>query len=171
MAVLDQNYETGADQEHNFRYNVGNNEHAQGFKPTYSDVTSVSLYLKKVASPTGNIYVQIQSDSAGKPSNISLGQSANIDVSTLSTSFAWIDFTFSTPVSVAPSTQYHIVLFGTFAIDGINWVRWDTDGSSPTYTDGSHAYRGTGAWTTDTSYDNYFRTYATPRPSTFFLFL
>ena len=68
MAIKDQSYESGQDADANFRYNTANSEQAQGFIPAVSGfITSVTLYLKKVGSPTGNIYAQIQSNNAGVP--------------------------------------------------------------------------------------------------------
>jgi len=164
--MIDQQLQQGTDSDNNFRVNTGNSEHAQSFTTTIAGgITSMQMTLKKVGSPTGNIYVQIQTNSSGLPSNISLGQSANVDVSTLSTSYGLITFTFSTPVSVNANTIYHCVLMGSFAVNGSNYVKDATvSGGAYAYAGGHFSYRYNAAWT-DGGGDLYFVENVDPRGS------
>lgn len=157
---LDQNYITGQDADANFRYNTANSEEAQGFTPAVSgQVTHVSLYLKKVASPTGNMYVQIQTNNAGVPSNTSLAQSNNLDVATLTTGYAWYTFTFATPTYVTAGTVYHIVCFASTTISTTNYIRIGYDASSSAYAGGQYCYRYNAAWTANATNDLLFQVF------------
>jgi hypothetical protein len=137
---------------------------SQGFKPnTSSTVTKVRLWLKKVGTPTGNINIEIQTDNSGVPSGTAVtnGTSDNVDVSTLTTSYDWIEFTFSTNPSLTASTQYHLVLQGDFTVNSSNYVHWGADDYDVVYPDGSMSvYDGT-TWTTEIAYNACFEIYIT----------
>lgn len=64
-----------------------------------TQVTQISFFLKKVGSPTDTAYVRVRNVS----SDAILGTIGTIDVSTLTTNFAWYDFT-SSPITV-PTIQ------------------------------------------------------------------
>lgn len=71
-----------------------------GQKHTFGDhnISKVSFYLKKFGAPTGNATVVIRKVS----DNSVLGTSVeSFDVSTLTTSYGWIDFTFSPSVDIS----------------------------------------------------------------------
>ena len=165
--LLEQTWSASGANDNAFRYDTGSTEVAQGFMPLYSgSITSVSLYGKKVGSPTGNMWVQIQTDSSGKPSNSSLGQSANVDVSAFPTSNGWLTtFTFSSPVSVTGGTQYHIVAMGDFAISSTNYMTLYST-NSDVYKRGYYNYRYNAAWTSLTARNLYFREYILPLSAT-----
>ena len=88
---------------------------AQGFTPTISaGVGRIDLKLKKNGTPTGNIWVTIETDNAGVPSGTSLGQSSNVDVSTLGAE-AFVTFSFASPTSpLTAESPYWIVLQGDY---------------------------------------------------------
>ena len=139
---------------------------SQGFKPnTSSTVTKVKLWLKKVGTPAGTdtITLVIQTNSSGVPSGTAVtnGTSVAVDISdTLTTSYAWVTFTFTTNPSLTAGTQYHLVLQGAFTI-GVNYVQWGTDNFDVIYPDGTMAvYDGT-TWTAETLYDACFEVYIT----------
>lgn len=115
---------------------------AQGFTPDYSyPVARVTLSLKKTGTPTGNLSAEIWSASAGNaPSAIIATASANVDVSTLTGSFANVNFDFAEPPPVVAGTLYFLVLRGTNAIDGANYAEWEHSGSN-NY-DGGGPYKG-----------------------------
>lgn len=170
MAIVDAQLLTGTDGDANFRYNTGNAEYAQGFVPNYSGkVTSISLLMKKEGSPTGNAYVQLQEDNAGVPSNTSLVQSGNVDVSTLTGTYAWITFTFASPIRVSAGKQYHFVLFATTTFSTTNWIRvqCSTTGGYPR---GVFKNRYDGAaWADDYGGDLYFKESVEPEANSFLL--
>lgn len=140
---------------------------SQGFKPdTSSTVTKVRLWLKKTGTPAGTdtVTAEIQTDSAGVPSGTAVtnGTSTAVDISdTITTSYAWVTFTFATAPSLTSGTQYHLVLQGAFTVSGVNYVMWGVDNFDIIYADGAMSvYDGT-TWVTDSNYDACFEVYIT----------
>ncbi len=88
---------------------------SQGFKcNTSSTVTKVKLWLKKVETPaaTDTVTLEIQTDSSGVPSGaeVTNGVSTAVDISdTLTSSYAWVTFTFATNPTLVAGMQYHLV--------------------------------------------------------------
>ena len=126
-----------------------NDKLAQSFQVTGSQIpTSVDLWLKKVGSPTGNLTVEIQADSAGDPSGtaISNGTSGTVAASSLGTSYGDINFTFGTPPSLSGSTTYWLVLKTTDSQSNTNYVEWGADTSTPSYADGSMSGESSATW-------------------------
>lgn len=137
---------------------------SQGFKPnTSSTVTKIRLWLKKTGAPTGNINIQIQTNSSGVPSGtgVTNGTSANVDVSTLATSYGWITFTFTTNPTLTSGTQYHIVLQGDYALSSTVLASWGADNYDVIYANGSMSYYDASTWVTDTLYNGCFEVYIT----------
>jgi len=131
---------------------TSNDKLAQGFQLTEAvSVLSVKLWLKKVASPTGNLTVKIQTNSGGSPSGtpVTNGTSNTVAASSLSTSYGYITFTFSTPPSLSASTQYHIVLETADSQSNTNYVVWGADGSSPGYASGEMKRERAAAWSAE----------------------
>jgi len=130
------------------RYNADYERLGMGFLAprAIGTVSKVTLSLKKTGSPTGNIFVEIQTNASGAPSNtiVTNGTSANVDVSTLTTSFSFTyDFTFATPPTLTAGTTYHIVLKGDYLVSTINYASWEND-QNGTYADGN-GYRFNGS--------------------------
>ena len=121
---------------------------AQSFQiATGTTITEVRLYLKKVGSPTGNLTVKIETDSAGDPSGtpVTNGTSDTVAASTLSTSYGYISFTFATDPSLSATTTYWLVLETADSQSNTDYVIWGADESSPSYADGEmKSY--TGSW-------------------------
>lgn len=150
--------------DYTFRYATANTQVGQGFIAcTTGTCTKIRLWLKKVGSPTGNINVEIQTDSSGVPSGtaVSNGTSSNVDVSTLETTYGWIEFTFSTNPSLTAETQYHVVIQGDFTISTSNYVHWGSDDYDVIYSDGSMSVYDAVTWTADSNYDACFEVYVT----------
>lgn len=126
MAILDQDISASLSADENFRFNAGNERHAQGFTPSMSaKIPYVDLRLLRVNSPTGDITLTLQGDSAGVPDNTPIATATGVTIaSALSTSYTWVRFTFPTPPSVVAGTLYHLVITATFTINGTDWVRW-----------------------------------------------
>ena len=131
---------------------------AQGFKPDYSlPIARVTLSLKKTGTPTGNIWVEIWTD-ATTPSAQLLADSAVVDISTLTGSFAGITFDFTTPIPVVAGTQYYIVLQGNNTIDGANYAQWEHSGSNSYADGGPWKHDAVVAWSTNGTSDHLFTT-------------
>lgn len=140
---------------------------AQSFQVTgTTSVSSVRLWLKKVGSPTGNLTVKIQTNSAGSPSGTTVtnGTSATVAASTLATSYGWIEFAFSTNPSLTGSTTYWLVLETTDSNSASHYVQWGADGSSPGYASGEMKSYDGSVWNAE-SKDACFEVY---EPSTSF---
>lgn len=87
----------------------GTQDYAQSFKVgTTGVVNKVQLYLKKVGSPS-NITVRLVSDSGGIPSATVL-TTATLSASTVSTSYGWVDVSFSSNPQLSSSMTYWLVL-------------------------------------------------------------
>ena len=125
---------------------------AQGFQVSGADSSgSVKLWLKKVGTPTGNLTVKIYDDSGGDPNAlVTNGTSDTVAASSLSTSYGWTTFTFSTPPSLSGSTQYHLRLETADSYNMANYVVWGGDSSSPAYASGElKGYAG--SWSAKTA--------------------
>lgn len=143
---------------------TANTNISQGFKPnTSSTVTEIRLWLKVFQIPTGNINIQIQTDSAGVPSGsgITSGTSNNIDVTTLTSSYQWITFTFLVNPTLVAGTQYHIVLQGSFSISAVNYVLWGVDNYDLIYPNGNISVYGGASWTANVALQAIFEVYIT----------
>ena len=140
---------------------------SQGFKPnTSSTVTKIRLWLKKTGIPAGTdtLTLVIQTNSSGVPSGsaVTNGTSNTVDISdTLTTSYAWVEFTFTTNPSLTAGTQYHLVLQGAFTISTSNYVQWGADNYDIVYANGSMSYYDDTTWITDSLYNACFEVYIT----------
>jgi hypothetical protein len=138
--------------------------HSQSFKSSSQqpqDLTKTTFQLRKTGSPTGNATAQLFAHSGtfgtdSAPTGSALATSDNFDVSTLTTSFALIDFIFSTPYTVQPNTNYCIVL-EHIANDGTNYMLQARDTSSPTHQGNANYYNGT--WIEQSAQDLIFYNY------------
>src|SRR3990167_5725818 len=153
--------------DHKLRDTATNTKISQGFKTnTSSTVTKVRLWLKKTGTPAGTdtITLEIQTNSSGVPSGTAVtnGTSNTVDISdTLTTSYAWVEFTFATNPSLTAGTQYHLVLQGAFTISTSNYVQWGADNYDIVYANGSMSYYDDTTWITDNLYNACFEVYIT----------
>lgn len=138
---------------------------AQGFKATSAgEVTKVTLKLRKIGSPSGNLWVEIHSAQAGtsftkNASTSIVGQASdNVAASGLGASFASQDFTFSgTKPSLIADTTYYLVVYGDYSVSSSNFVIVGFDASSPTYSNGSYwTINGSYVWSGDSNIDLVF---------------
>jgi hypothetical protein len=116
------------DSSHILRLNSNTEMAAQSFTTTVAlaELHEVALSVAKQGSPTGNLWVEIQADSAGEPSGTALATSTKKLASRAPGSFAFNPFVFTGDqrIALANSTVYWIVLKGDFAIDGTNYIIW-----------------------------------------------
>jgi hypothetical protein len=127
----------------------------QGFQlEVQSKIHRIQVWLKKTGSPSGNLTLKITTDDTNKPSGSILATSDTVAVSTVTTGYTLIEFTFSTPARLEPFTQYHWTLEGDATYDssyatGVTVVELGIDSSSPTYAYGNLSRYAPSAWTAD----------------------
>lgn len=75
-------------------------------------IAAARFYIKKAGSPTGNVVAKVYATSGGVPDGAALATSDNVDVSTLSTSYGYVNFTFSggNQISLTRGTTYAVVV-------------------------------------------------------------
>lgn len=156
------NYPVGDDATQGIRSAVDNStvKVAQGFKVGDSGpAIAVDLRLIKVGSPTGKIYLTIETDSGGLPSGTVLATSRAYDVSRIPTASIWVRFTMMSFPTLSSLTQYHIVVQGNWTISATDYIGWRMDQTSPTFANGSlstYDSDGGGSWTADATKDLLF---------------
>ena len=106
----------------------------------------------------GNLAYSIRSvDASGKPTGSDLC-SGSINGNNLSTSPAWVEIEFSSPFAILqPNTKYALVLRAPSG-DGLNYIGWRENVTSPTYTGGSavDSDNSGSTWYVFTAYDRMF---------------
>lgn len=112
---------------------------SQSFTGNGGVLQSVVLYLKKSGLPTGNATVSIYAHSgtygtSSVPTGSALATSDNFDISTLTTSFALVTFTFTgaEKITLTNGTYYCLVLENSNGDNG-NYVLMGMDGTAPTH--------------------------------------
>ncbi len=171
---LDQSYTTGQDNSEGgliglLRIAADNTQIiGQSFTPTLTgQLDRVELYLKKLGSPTGNIWCEIHVDGADPSAATQVGSDSSlVDISTVgSGSYAYVAFDF-TPMTLTPDVEYWILLYGDNSYGSTNSVFWGADTSSPSYSGGIAGRYGNGgaAWEDISSYDQLFKTYHDDAP-------
>lgn len=98
-------------------------------------ISEISLYLKKVGTPTGTLTARIEFDVAENPSGTLMNPAATATFSeaSLNTSYGYTTFTFSEPLRLEQNVRYWIVLETTRTSVDSNYIAW---GSSLVCTDG-----------------------------------
>ena len=100
---------------------------AQSFvAPSSDSLAKVSLYLKKVGNPSSRT-VKIVADDNGSPDDNSL-VSGTLNKDLVTTSYGWIDITFSSPPLLAAGNTYWVILNADQNHDKY-WI-WCNDSSS-----------------------------------------
>lgn len=92
------------------------------FTPRVSvNIDDLTVRLKKSGTPVDNVTIEIQADSGGSPSGVSLGTSDAVTGGSVSASYADKAFSWSSPVSLVAGTTYWFVIKRSGAIDGSNY--------------------------------------------------
>ena len=149
------------------RDTTAHTEISQGFKANTSDtVTQIKLWLKSEGTPAGTdtITLEIHTDASGVPSGtpVANATATAVDISdSLTSSYAWITFTFATNPTLVSGTQYHLVLTGAFTVSAVNYVEWGVDDYDIIFPDGSMSVYDGSTWVTDSLYDACFEVYVT----------
>lgn len=139
-----------------------NDKLGQSFQVTGTQtIDLVKLYLKKTGSPTGTLTLRIETDNTGEPSGTLVDANATVTVaeSSLSTSYALVDFDFGTNFSISGSTTYWLVLSTDRAQSNSNYVTWGADVSSPSYANGEGKSQTSSVWSAE-SVDFIFEVFA-----------
>lgn len=97
-------------------------------------VAEVLIKVKKVGNPIDSLYVAIESEVSGVPSNVAL-EAVSIAASQIRDRSAWITFNFSNTLALTFGTRYHLVVGRTGASDPANYYVVDIDDSN-TYAPG-----------------------------------
>ena len=131
---------------------------AQSFRATDSKpLSKVSLYLKKVGTPT-NRTVKITADNNGAPASAALA-SDKLTASLVTTNYGWIDVVFESPATLIANTTYWLIL--DVAQDNNDYWVWCRDTNNG-YGNGQSKYKQDwstgGSWTANTG-DLTFKTY------------
>lgn len=143
---------------------------AQSFKPTIDcEINKVKLKLKKIGSPTGNLWVEIHDSKSGtsgdkNASGAIVGQATgNLSIATLTGSFATKTLTFSgTKPDLAEDETYYFVIYTDRAVDTDEFVVVGFDCSSPTYSGGKYwEINDSLNWTSYSSVDIVFEIHGT----------
>lgn len=130
-------------------------EVAQSFYAQDVDITTLKLMIKKVSSPSDNVFVEIQTDNAGVPSGsvVTNWTSNNVNYTTLTTSFVETTFTFASVPTLTAETLYHIVVKRSGATDAVNYYAVESAWSNVQI---GTASLNTGSWANTTD-DLYFK--------------
>src|SRR5262249_40539809 len=99
---------------------------AEGFKvATVGKIERIDIPILRAGAVSGNIWMEIRSDSAGSPSSTVLATSDKENAGVISTTEGYIAFLFRNPFTPADtSTQYHMVLNADYTrSDAVN-ITW-----------------------------------------------
>jgi hypothetical protein len=89
-----------------------NVQRAQSFTPaTAIDVSTILVVIAKAGTPVDNVSLEIWSDTGANLPNANIATSDNVyNGAAISGTLSWLEFNFSTPVSLSSSTKYWMVL-------------------------------------------------------------
>ncbi len=118
---------------------------AQSFVvPSFTEITGVSVYIRKVGHP-GSLTISICQDNDGTPGG-ALAECA-IDAAEAPeypSPFGWVQKELHKSVACLPDTQYYIVI-SSDETDRVNYYELSVDGNAG-YTDGSELYLPSDEW-------------------------
>ncbi|KKU81899.1 MAG: hypothetical protein UY07_C0007G0053 [Parcubacteria group bacterium GW2011_GWA1_47_8] len=131
---------------------------AQSFVPSDTmPLSRISLYLKKTGSPS-NPSIKIVEDNSGSPKTTSLA-SVTLSAATVTTSYGWIDVSFSSPANLVGGQTYWIVFdTGTNASNYFTWCSDSNNGLGNGVGKYKSSWSSGGSWTLITG-DLGFKTY------------
>jgi hypothetical protein len=172
--IIDQQNLLTADGIIPLRYGATTNvKIGQSIVPTQSNIAEVHLLLANIGGTTGNVWVEIYSDSSDLPSTL-LGTSATVACSGIQAAppnypGGEVTFTFTSPVPVTPGVKCHIVLAGDYAVSSTVNIGWSRDTVNNTYASGNLTDYTGSTWELYSANDAWFKEYYTPS-SGFFAF-
>ena len=122
----------GLDDANDYIYHVGSFTASSSYT-----VTSVSISMKKIGSPTRNIYAMIFSDSEGVSTLVSNGQSSAVGGASLSTVYGDIIFTYAdgSRPTLSNGVKYYLgVYVQSVHADDYFYIRYLGTGSDQLFT-------------------------------------
>jgi hypothetical protein len=157
---LDEDHSTGADTNVPLRGATAQTALGQEFFVDTSGLCPfIDINLLRTGSPTGEMWLEIHSNSGGLPSGTVLATSDKMDVSQMSATSGLVRFVFRNPANLTASTVYHVVLQANYTVSGANNVGWQSDASSPAYTRGEREDFDGSTWSNVTTQDFMFKIY------------
>lgn len=156
--VIDQSYaDSNRDAVLGLKDVSGRTQLAQGFQVSQAGkLHSIDVSLLRVGSPTGGLWAEIQTNSAGVPSGtlVTGGRGMLLPVNDLDpTNRVRMRLVFPQRPTLASGTQYHLVLKGEWAVSGANYVNVGVDASAPAYANGAMSAFDGASWTADATRD------------------
>lgn len=107
---------------------------AQSFQPTVTNtLNKISIKVKKIGSPPDQT-VRIMADDGGKPDKNNVLATGTLFSSLVTSSYAFIDVTFSSSPTLSANTTYWIMI--DTSLDNTNYWSWQND-LAQSYTKGS----------------------------------
>lgn len=96
-------------------YSTSNNAVGQSFTGDGGTLASAKFYLSKLGSPTGNMVAKIYAHSgtfgtSSVPTGTALATSDAVDITTLTTTRTWTEFTFSGAEKITLSNNVHYIV-------------------------------------------------------------
>ncbi|MBA2628405.1 MAG: hypothetical protein H0U85_10355 [Gemmatimonadales bacterium] len=120
----------------------------QGFKvATSGRLVAIDVQLRRVNTPTGLVWMEIQGDNGGGlPNNTVLATSVKLPVAGLSSPEGRTRFVFHEALSLVAGIQHHFVLNSNVALDGTNFLQLRGTGTGG-YANGQTTFYDSGAGT------------------------
>jgi hypothetical protein len=108
----------------------------------------IQLQIQKVGSPSGNIVLKIRS---GTITGTTIATSNAVAAAGLSTSMAYVDFVFASPILLNAATNYFLIVEAAYSVSTSNYVKIAIKSG----TTGFSSYSDDGSNTWPTTYSNY----------------
>jgi len=158
-STLDQYYNSGGDTEETFGTSAGAKWASQTFTPTAGNILDFAKFQIYRTGAAHDVTVDLKAtDVNGKPTGSAL-TTATISAASIGTSWSWAVATF-TEYEMTADTKYALVLHCN-ACTNSEYINWNTDESSPTYTGGNTGWStdSGSTWTMYDSIDSMFETW------------
>jgi len=135
-----------------------NFEIAQGFTPDKTfNLTSISVFIKKVGDPQGSLRFSIRRDNGGEPedSPISGGGPQSVDADSISNVSGELKIEFPNEPELNDGTVYHLVISSTEPVNSANYFVLEGNPGSDVYANGklSRFDDADDEWTASTNED------------------
>ena len=124
--------------------------------PSTGVLSKISIWMKRSASYSGLVYVDVCAVDAGHvPTSSLLLLQPSADISAISTTGQWVDIDFITSPSLTSGVEYAILV--SASANGVNTASWYKDGSAGAYAGGVSLVGGLLNWSVDTDDDYYLK--------------
>lgn len=96
-------------------------------------ICKIKLEIAKTGSPTGTVTCKIHSNDSNKPGTVLGTSSVTYEYSEISTSYAYLEFTFSPAISLDTATRYHVSVTSDTLNDADNYFKLRYNNSGTEY--------------------------------------